>query len=311
MAENRRKIIIDCDTGIDDAVALLLALQYPGWDILGITAVAGNVPLELTAPNSVRICTLAGKQIPVYAGASDPLYRKRETGEAVHGKNGIGGVTLPLGYAVEKETALQFLTKTARELNGELELITLGPLTNIALAVKTDPAFAGAVRHLTLMGGAIRGGNRTAAAEFNIFADPEAARIVFQSGIPLTMVGLDVTNRALLSEETVENWRNSSHPTVSAAGNILHGYRPFLDGIRQKGTAMHDPLAVAAAIDPSLITTRNLYVDIETKSSLAAGKTVADELEVTGRSPNAAVALDADCDRFLAMFTHAIEGYGE
>jgi pyrimidine-specific ribonucleoside hydrolase len=305
-----RPIIIDCDTGIDDAVAILTALKFPHWQIIGITAVAGNVPLELTAPNSVRVCTLAGKRIPVYPGADKPLYRQLKTGEAVHGANGLGGAVLDLGYAAEEESASSYLKRSARELGGMLELITLGPLTNIAYAVLTDPDFAPSVRHLTMMGGALRGGNAGMAAEFNIYADPEAARIVLQSGIPITMVGLDVTNRALLPGDVVDRWRDESVPAVRATGDILYGYRRYLDGILEDKTALHDPLAVAAAADPSLITTRDLYVDVETKSSVCLGRTVADEFGVTSKAPNVSVALDVDVERFLNFFIGSIESYG-
>lgn len=311
MSNSGKRIIIDCDTGIDDALALLLAIQYPDWEILGITAVSGNVPLEHTAPNCIRICTLAGKKIPVYAGAAQPLYRERHTAEMVHGKNGIGGVELPLGYDVEHEPALSYLTRIVHANPGDIEIIALGPLTNIAQAVLTDPHFSEQVGHLTIMGGAIHGGNATAAAEFNIYADPEAARIVFNAGIPMTMVGLDVTNWALLDYKIFDRWRNSDNAVVRTAGEILYSFRHFFDGIEMEGIALHDPLAVACVIDPTLITTRDLFIDIETKSSIASGKTVADELRVTGKEPNISAAVDLDLKRFLKLFIEAIEGYSQ
>lgn len=311
MAEAVKNIVIDCDTGIDDALALLMAMKQESWNILGITAVAGNVPLEYTAKNCVRICTLAGKRIPVYAGAEKPLYREPHHAALVHGENGLGGVELPLGYEVEEESALSFLTRTAAALrdSGGFELITLGPLTNIALALKTDPSFAASVKRLTLMGGAVQGGNAAASAEFNILADAEAAKIVFQSGIPLTMIGLDVTNRTLLGEDVINRWQQDAHPVVKAAGSILHGYRKFLDGIGVSGVALHDPLAVGVVIDPEFVTTESLFVDIETKSSLSYGRTVGDLLHVTGKSPNTEVALEVDHERFVHYFIHTLESY--
>ncbi|NQT61272.1 MAG: nucleoside hydrolase [Bacteroidetes bacterium] len=309
MSNSDKKIIIDCDTGIDDALALLLALQHSDWNILGITAVSGNVPLEHTAPNCIRICTLAGKKIPVYAGAAKPLYCKYRTAEQVHGKNGLGGVELPLGYDVEEEPALSYLTRTVRENPGDIEIIAVGPLTNIALAVLTDPHFSENVAHLTIMGGAIHGGNATAAAEFNIYADPEAAKIVFNAGIPMTMIGLDVTNRALLGFDVVERWRASDNTVVRTAGELLFSFHHLLDGIEAKGYALHDPLTIAYVMDPTLVTTRDLFIDVETKNSLANGKTVADELQVTGNKPNVSAAVDLQSNKFLKLFVDAIEGY--
>ncbi len=155
----------------------------------------------------------------------------------------------------------------------------------------------------------MRGGNITAVAEFNIYADPEAARIVFKAGMPFTMVGLDVTMRALLSHDIVERWRQERSPVLKAAGEMLYSYRHFYDGAAIPGVALHDPLTVAAAVDPALLVTQQLHVDVETRSTLSAGKTVVDELRVTGMPPNIAVALDLDCDRFLDMFISTIESY--
>ncbi len=311
MSNSGKKIVIDCDTGIDDALALLIALQHPEWNILGITAVSGNVPLEHTVPNCIRICTLAGKKIPVYAGSAKPLYCEQRTAERVHGKDGLGGVKLPLGYAVEKESALSYVTGTVRENPGEIEIIAIGPLTNIALAILTDPHFSENVGHLTIMGGAIHGGNATASAEFNIWADPEAAKIVFNAGIPMTMIGLDVTNQAILGFDVVDRWKESDNAVVRTAGELLFSFHHFLDGIGAEGYALHDPLTIAYVMDSTLIATQDLYIDVETKNTLANGKTVADEFQVTGNNPNVSTAVDLDIDKFLKMFVDAIEGYSK
>jgi inosine-uridine nucleoside N-ribohydrolase len=311
MIESGKKIIIDCDTGIDDALALLVALQNPEWNILGITAVAGNVQLEHTAPNTIRICTLAGKKIPVYAGASRSLYCEPRSAERVHGVKGLGGVELPLGYDVEQESALSFLTRSVRENPGEIEIVAIGPLTNIALAILTDPHFCANTGRLTIMGGAINGGNATPAAEFNIWADPEAAKIVFNAGIPMTMIGLDVTNMAVLGFDVVDRWRESDNPVVRTAGELLHSFHHFLDGIGAKGYALHDPLTIAYVMDPTLVTTQEMFIDVETKATIANGKTVADKFKVTGNEPNISVAVDLDVDRFLKRFIDAIEGYSK
>jgi len=311
MIESGKKIIIDCDTGIDDALALLVALQHPGWDIMGITAVAGNVSLEHTAPNSIRICTLAGQKIPVYAGASRSLYCEPRSAERVHGANGLGGIELPLGYDIEQESALSFLTRSVRENPGEIEIVAIGPLTNVALAILTDPHFCENAGRLTIMGGAINGGNATPAAEFNVWADPEAAKIVFNAGIPMTMIGLDVTNQAVLGFDVVDRWRGSDNTVVQTAGELLYSFHHFLDGIGAKGCALHDPLTIAYVMDPTLVTTQEMFIDVETKAAIANGKTVADKFKVTGNEPNVSVAVDLDIDRFLEIFIDAIEGYSK
>ena len=311
MSNSGKKIIIDCDTGIDDALALLVALQHPGWDTLGITAVAGNVGLEHTAPNSIRICTLVGQKIPVYAGAAKSLYCEYRSAERVHGANGLGGIELPLGYDVEQESALSFLTRSVRENPGEIEIVAIGPLTNIALAILTDPHFCENTGRLTIMGGAINGGNATPAAEFNVWADPEAAKIVFNAGIPMTMIGLDVTNQAILGFDVVDRWRCSDNLVVRTAGELLHSFHHFLDGIGAKGYALHDPLTIAYVMDPTLVTTQEMFIDVETKAAIANGKTVADIFKVTGNKPNISAAVDLDIDRFLKLFVDAIEGYSK
>ena len=309
MEREKRLVIIDCDTGIDDALALLLAFRQPDWDILGITAVAGNVPLEHTVPNTIRVCTLAGERVPVYAGAEKPLYRQLHDASRVHGSNGIGGVELPLGYASEGTGAVDFLINAMHRYPGRITLIALGPLTNVAQAILRDEAFPSRVKEVLCMGGAVHGGNVTAVAEFNIYADPEAARIVFRAGMPITMVGLDVTMQALLGHDVVDRWRKDGSPVLRAAGEMLYSYRHFYDGAALPGVALHDPLTVAAAADPDLLVTEHYYVDIETRSTLSAGRTVVDELRVTGRQPNTAVAVGHKREQFLDGFIRTIESY--
>lgn len=305
----KRTVIIDTDPGIDDALALLLALNYKGWNIKGITTVAGNVPVDKTALNAIKICSLVGEKIAVYAGAEKPLYKKLDIATYVHGENGIGGVELTPGYEVEKEKAVDFLLNSSRELKGKLELVTLAPLTNIASAIMLDETFSSRIKSILIMGGAVSGGNVTASAEYNIYADPEAARIVFQSGIPITMVGLDVTNRALLPEKKLYEWQASTNKIIKTAGDLLAGYMAFYDGIDAPGIALHDPFAMAAAIDPSIIQTEDYYIDIETRSPLSAGRTVADILHTTDKTPNVKAAMELNLDKFLDLFISSIESY--
>ena len=272
-----RRVIIDTDPGVDDAFALLLAMRSPELRIEGITPVAGNVPLELTLPNALRMVEIAGRtDIPVAAGASRPLERRLVTATYAHGENGLGGAEFPAPKLKPiADTAADFIRQTVRKYPGEVTLITLGPQTNVATALVSDPGLARLIKGVVMMGGSLSGGNVTPAAEFNIYVDPEAARIVFQSGIPLSMVGLDVTRKTALTEAHVQRLEAAGTTVGKAAAMIARN--TFNQNRAQGflgGPHMHDPLAMAAFLDPSLITWKDYYVDIETKGELTAGETV-------------------------------------
>lgn len=275
--EQARRVIIDTDPGVDDALALLLAMRSPELKIEGITPVAGNVPLELTLPNALRLVEIAGRSdIPVAAGARGPLVRRLVTATYAHGENGLGGAVFPDPTTKPiDEPAAEFIRRIVRKYPGEVSLITLGPLTNIATALNLDPELAGMIRGLTMMGGSLSGGNITPAAEFNIYVDPEAARIVFQSGIPLTMVGLDVTRKTSLTDEHVRVLQAAQNPVSQAAAKIG---RNAIDHTRERGYLvgpnMHDSLAVAGFLDLSLLKLEPFYVDVETNGELTAGATL-------------------------------------
>ena len=277
------RVIIDTDPGVDDALALLLALRSPELKIEAITPVAGNVPLELTLPNALRMVEIAGRtDIPVAAGAKAPLLRRLVTATYAHGENGLGGAVFPEPKTKPvKEPAAELISQVVGRFPGEVKLLTIGPLTNIATALNTDPELAGLVRALVMMGGSLSGGNITPAAEFNIYVDPEAARIVFQSGIPITMVGLDVTRKTSLTEEHLHQLQAGESPVSRAAATIA---RNAMEHHRERGFVvgpnMHDSLAVAGFINPSLLTLKEYYVDVETSGELTAGETL-------GYSPNA------------------------
>src|SRR6201997_4422813 len=271
------RVIIDTDPGVDDALALLLAMRSPELKIEGITPVAGNVPLELTLPNALRMVEIAGRtDIPVAAGAKTPLTRRLVTAAYVHGENGLGGAefpepkTKPVG-----EPAPEFIRTTVRKHPGEITLITLGPLTNIAAALSSDNELAGMIQGVVMMGGSLSGGNITPAAEFNIYVDPEAARIVFQSGIPITMVGLDVTRKTGLTDAHVRRLGSAQTPVSKAAANIAHhAIQHYRDAGFLVDPNMHDSLAVAAFLNPSLLKWKEYYVDVETSGELTAGETL-------------------------------------
>ena len=277
------RVIIDTDPGVDDALALLLAMRSPELKIEAITAVAGNVPLDLTLPNALRMVEIAGRtDIPVAAGARAPLVRRLVTAAYAHGENGLGGAVFPEPKTKPvAEPAAVLIRQIIRKFPGEVTLLTIGPLTNIATALNADPELAGMVRRLVMMGGSLSGGNITPAAEFNIYVDPEAARIVFQSGIPVTMVGLDVTRKTSLTEDHVRQLQAGQNPVSQAAATIA---RNAIEHNRERGFAvgpnMHDSLAVAGFIDPSLLQMKDYYVDVEIMGELTAGETL-------GYSPNA------------------------
>jgi inosine-uridine nucleoside N-ribohydrolase len=271
------QVIIDTDPGVDDALALLLAMLSPELKIEAITPVAGNVPLELTLPNALRLVEIAGRtDIPVAAGARVPLVRRLVTASYAHGENGLGGAVFPEPTIKPvAEPAADYIRKIVRKYRHEVTLITLGPLTNIATALSSDPELASMVRGLTMMGGSLSGGNITPAAEFNIYVDPEAARIVFQSGIPITMVGLDVTRKTSLTEYHVRVLEAAQNPVSQAAAKIG---RNAINHNRERGFLvgpnMHDSLAVAAFLDPTILKWQEYYVDVETTGELTAGETL-------------------------------------
>ena len=271
------RVIIDTDPGVDDALALLLAMRSLELKIEAITAVAGNVPLELTLPNALRMVEIAGRtDIPVAAGAKAPLVRRLVTAAYAHGENGLGGTVFPEPKTKPvAEPAAELIRQIVRKYPKEVTLITIGPLTNIATALNADAELAGMIRGVVMMGGSLSGGNITPAAEFNIYVDPEAARIVFQSGIPITMVGLDVTRKTSLTDEHVRVLEAGQNQVSEAAAKIA---RNAIAHTRERGFVvgpnMHDSLAVAGFLDPSLLKWKEYYVDVETSGELTAGETV-------------------------------------
>jgi purine nucleosidase len=282
-AANPARVIIDTDPGTDDAFALLMAMRSPELKIEGITPVAGNVPLELTLPNALRMVEIAGRtDIPVAAGAKVPLFRRLVTAEYAHGNNGLAGAVFPEPKTKPiDEPAAAFIRRVVRAHPGEVTLITLGPLTNIGEALNLDPELAHMIKGLVMMGGSLSGGNITPAAEFNIYVDPEAARLVFQAGFPVTMVGLDVTRKVILTWDHVKALEASKDSVAQAAAKIA---RNTIEMDEKAGYAvgqkMHDSLALAAFLDPGVVKLEKFYVDVETSGELTAGETL-------GYSPNA------------------------
>jgi purine nucleosidase len=306
-----RKIIIDTDPGQDDAVAILLALASPELEVIGIVAVAGNVPLALTEKNARKICELAGRpDVKVFAGASRPLMRKLVTAEHVHGKTGLDGPDLPEPQMpLQAQQGVDFIVETLMESkDGEITLCPLGPLTNIALALIREPRIAPKVREIVLMGGGFfEGGNVTPAAEFNIYVDPEAAKAVFSSGIPIVMMPLDVTHKALTTRSRVTKFKEMGNKAGAATAQLLDFFERF--DVKKYGTdggPLHDPNVIAYLLKPELYAGRHCNVEIETASELTLGMTVADWWGVSGRKPNALFIRDVDHDGFFALLTERI-----
>jgi purine nucleosidase len=306
-----RKIIIDTDPGQDDAVAILLALASPEIEVLGIVAVAGNVPLALTEKNARKICELAGRaDMGVYAGASRPLMRALVTAEHVHGKTGLDGPDLPEPVMpLQTQFGVDFIVETLMASNdGEITLCLLGPLTNAALALIREPRIARKVREIVLMGGGFfEGGNVTPAAEFNIYVDPEAAAAVFASGIPIIMHPLDVTHKALTTRVRVERLRALGTRAGTATAHLLDFFERFdEEKYGTDGGPLHDPNVIAYLLRPELYSGRLCNVEIETSSELTLGMTVVDWWAVSGRKPNALVIRDVDHDGFFELLTERI-----
>lgn len=306
-----RKIIIDTDPGQDDAVAILLALASPELDVLGITTVAGNVPLPLTSKNARVICELAGRtDIPVFAGCDAPLKRPLVTAENVHGKSGLDGIELPDPVMpLAQGHAVDFLIETLRrETSGTVTLCPIGPLTNIATAFEKAPDIVGRIGEIVLMGGAyFEVGNVTPAAEFNIFVDPEAADIVFKSGVSLVVMPLDVTHKALTNRARVEAFRNLGTKVGHAVASWTDFFERYdMAKYGSQGAPLHDPCTIAYLLNPNLFSGRHINVEIETEGRFTAGMTVADWWRVTDRPANALFIGDLDTEGFYDLLIDRI-----
>jgi purine nucleosidase len=303
------KIIIDTDPGQDDAVAILLALACPEKiEVLGITAVAGNVPLALTQKNARIICELAGRtDIPVFAGCDRPMVQPLVTAEHVHGKTGLDGIALPdPTMPLQTAHAVDFIIDTLRrEPAGSVTLCPLGPLTNIATAFARAPDIVARVQQIVLMGGAyFEVGNITPAAEFNIYVDPEAADIVFRSGVTLTVMPLDVTHKVLTTQPRIDAIRAIDSPVAHAVAAWTDFFERFdMEKYGSEGAPLHDPCVIAYLLAPELFTGRHINVEIETASPLTRGMTVADWWGVTKRPKNATFMGDVDAAGFYALLT--------
>ncbi|QMV41514.1 nucleoside hydrolase [Cohnella cholangitidis] len=304
-----KPMILDVDTGIDDMMAIAYATHSPEVKLIGVTTLFGNVTVEEATRNSLYVLELLGcEDVPVYAGADKPLSRNKDAyAKHVHGDDGLGGAlldALPKGQA-ESLTAPQFMVEQARRMPGQLSIVSVGPMTNLAEAIRLDPEFVRLVGQVVIMGGAVTvSGNVTPHAEANIHSDPEAAEFVFGSGLPIKLVGLDVTMKTLLPRTRLREWRDKgtkmSRFLADATDFYIDAYERFSPGIG--GCALHDPLAVGMVIDPTFCRTESMPVKVDTEGEHTAGQTYADRNVVPDGRPSIDVCLEVDADRFLAHF---------
>ncbi|EAC1418697.1 TPA: ribosylpyrimidine nucleosidase [Escherichia coli] len=281
----KRKIILDCDPGHDDAIAIMMAAKHPAIDLLGITIVAGNQTLDKTLINGLNVCQKLEINVPVYAGMPQPIMRQQIVADNIHGETGLDGpVFEPLTRQAENTHAVKYIIDTLMASDGDITLVPVGPLSNIAVAMRMQPAILPKIREIVLMGGAYGTGNFTPSAEFNIFADPEAARVVFTSGVPLVMMGLDLTNQTVCTPDVIARMERAGGP-------------------------VHDATCIGYLINPDGIKTQEMYVEVDVNSGPCYGRTVCDELGVLGKPANTKVGITIDTDWFWGLVEECVRGY--
>jgi inosine-uridine nucleoside N-ribohydrolase len=308
----RHKIILDCDPGHDDAIAILLAAHHPAIDLLAITTVAGNQSVEKTTHNALKVCSLANiRNVPIARGMDRPLVRPAKHAPDIHGESGLDGPGIPEpDIEPVAQHAVNLLIELLLQSDGDITLVPTGPLTNIATAIRREPAIVPRIKAISLMGGAIGLGNTTPSAEFNIWCDPEAAAIVFSCGPPITMSPLEVTHQALATDEILFRLREAHRPVATFAADLLVF---FADTYRKvfgfPAPPVHDPCAVAAVIDPTILHAHMMHVEIETSGEWTAGRTVCDVYGSLGKEPQVRVGYALDVPRFWEMVIATILTY--
>ena len=308
-----KRIIIDTDPGVDDALTFLLALASPEIQLEALTVTQGNVTVETGTRNALAVLEFLGKShIPVAQGTSLPMVAPLLASDHVHGSSGLGNANLPEPTTKPvSHHAIDYLIERFLSEPGEISLFAIGPLTNVALAIRKEPRFASAVKELVIMGGAIReGGNITPQAEFNIYADPHAAHVVFHSGIPITLIPLDVTHKCMLYTKHIEQLNQMESPTRRFVADAT---APYINFTKEKtgidGCALHDPLTLATVIAPELLTLEELFVDVDISSGPSMGSTFADFYGNTGKPVNMKVALDVRGEEFVELFLQRMESF--
>lgn len=308
----KTKIILDCDSGHDDAVAIMLAANSPAIDLLGITVVAGNQTLENTRRNALQVVQWLGVETKVYAGCGRPMIREKITAGDIHGESGLDGpVFPPLTREPEAEHAVNFIIRTLMASGGDITMVTTGPMTNLAMALRMEPRIAEKIKRIVLMGGAYTNGNVTPAAEFNIVADADAAYVCFTSGCPITMVGLDVTRKALCYPEIVARMGKIGNEASRLFVDLMgHFCRTQKEIFGWEGGPLHDPVTIAYLIDPTVLTVKPMNVQVDVRSVQSYGRTNCDFFGYLGLPNTADVAIDIDAAKFWDIVEEGLKRYG-
>lgn len=306
------KIILDCDPGHDDAVAIMLAGKHPKIDLLGITVVAGNQTLDNTQRNALHLVESLKLNTPVYVGCDRPMVRPKITAGDIHGKTGLDGpVFKELTGEAEKEHAVLYLIRTFMESEGDITMVTTGPMTNLAMAMRLEPRIVPKIKQIVLMGGAYTNGNVTPAAEFNILADADAAHVCFTSGCPVTMVGLDVTRKALCYPKIVERMgKIGNHASQLFVDLMAHFCKTQKEIFGWEGGPLHDPITIAYLIDPDVLTVKPMHTEIDIRSVQSYGRTNCDFFGYMKKQATANVAVDIDVESFWNLIEETLRMYG-
>lgn len=307
---NKIPVIIDCDPGLDDVIALLMAFANEKLDVKAVTVVAGNQTLEKVVDNTLRVLSYGNIDVPVGIGFESPMVRELVTAGEVHGENGIYGIKLPEPTIKPSEIhAIDLIAKVLRESEEKVTLIPIGPLTNIAMFLRRYPELKNKIERIALMGGAVYGGNCTPAAEFNIYVDPEAADVVFKSGVPIMMAGLDVTHKAIVRNEDIKTIEDIDNKIAKLVAMMLGGLSDFHSKEGLGGCYLHDPVPICYVANPEILKTKALHVDIELKGEFTAGSTVADVYDRLNKEKNVDVAFDINREAFVEEIIKAVRKY--
>lgn len=308
---DKRKIILDCDPGHDDAIAMLMAAKHPAIDLLGITIVAGNQTLEKTLINGLNVCQHVGIDVPVYSGMTLPMVRKQVVAENIHGVTGLDGPVFgPLHKQAEPIHAVNYIIETLMASEGDITLVPVGPLSNIGMAMRMEPRIIPKIQEIVLMGGAYGLGNMSPAAEFNFLADPEAAHVVFTSGVPIVMMGLDLTNQTACTMDVIERMEAVGNKAGKMFGDIMRfTYKTQNEAYGLAGGPVHDATCIGYLIDPSAFTLKEMYTEIDISGGPSYGRSVCDYFGNSKKPANAKVGITLDNDKFWDMVEACIRMY--
>jgi len=307
----KHRIILDCDPGHDDAIAILMAAKHPAIELLGITIVAGNQTLDKTLVNGLNVCQQLGIDVPVYSGMPLPILRKQFVADMIHGESGLDGPVFgPLTKKPENKHAVNFIIESLMASDGDISLVPVGPLSNIGIAMRMEPHIIPKIKEIVLMGGAYGLGNLSPAAEFNFLADPEAAHIVFTSGVPIVMMGLDLTNQTACTMDIIERMEAVGNVAGKLFGDIMRfTYKTQHDILGLAGGPVHDATCIGYLIDPTAYTLKEMYTEIDIAGGPSYGRSVCDFFGVSGKQANSKVGITLDNDHFWNLVEECIRMY--